>query len=130
MPAFHPPINKDDPGRQVRRLKAFARKPGWTDDEGVPEIGSGLNGITKEAVPGAPGPTGGPRDRRTRLGFEMIEAALYAAGKGMGVVAEGEVPEDRARDLLELLSSACRRLYGRRSARARARRALEAMGCR
>gem|GEM_PF-4572827 len=63
------------------------------------------------------------------MGFERIAAALYAAGKGIGVVEEGEVPEDRARDLLELLSSACGRRYGRRSARARARRALEAMGC-
>ncbi|WP_448590740.1 hypothetical protein [Thermoflexus hugenholtzii] len=64
------------------------------------------------------------------MGFERITAAWSAAGKGIGVVAEGEVPEDQARDLLELLPSACGRRDGRRSARARARRALEAMGCR
>ncbi|WP_448595229.1 hypothetical protein [Thermoflexus hugenholtzii] len=33
----------------MQRLKAFARKPGWTDDEGVPEIGSGLNGKRNRA---------------------------------------------------------------------------------
>ena len=33
------------------------------------------------------------------------------------------------RDVLEILTSACGRLYGRRSAKRRAQQALEAMGC-
>ena len=69
------------------------------------------------------------RDRLSRFGFEMLEAALYASGKRL-VVEEGEVTDDLVRDLLEILTSACGRLYGRRSARNRARRALEVMGCR
>jgi putative resolvase len=69
----------------------------------------------------------------------MVEAALHASGKQLVVVAvhlgeggpraEGEVKEDLVRDLLEILTSACGRLYGRRSARNRAKRALEVMGC-
>ncbi len=69
------------------------------------------------------------RDRLARFGFEMVEAALAAAGKRVVVVEEGEVTDDLVRDLLEILTSACGRLYGRRSARNRAKRALEAMGC-
>jgi hypothetical protein len=69
------------------------------------------------------------RDRLARFGFEMVEAALYASGKRIVVVEEGEVKDDLVRDLLEILTSACGRLYGRRSARNRAKRALEVMGC-
>jgi putative resolvase len=65
------------------------------------------------------------RDRLGRCGFEMLEAALAAAGKGVVVVEEGEVTDDLVREFLEVLTSACGRLYGRRSAG----RALEAMGC-
>ncbi len=64
------------------------------------------------------------RDRLARF-----EAALAAAGKRVVVVEEGEVTDDLARDLLEVLTSACGRLYGRRSARRRARKALEVLGC-
>jgi putative resolvase len=39
------------------------------------------------------------------------------------------VKDDLVRDLLEILTSACGRLYGRRSAKNRAKRALEVMGC-
>jgi predicted site-specific integrase-resolvase len=42
------------------------------------------------------------------------------------VVSGRKVP---VQDVLEILTSACGRLDGRRSARNRARRALEAMGC-
>jgi len=65
------------------------------------------------------------RDRLARFGFEMLEAALAAAGKGVVVVEEGAVTDDLVRELLELLTAACGQLYGRRWAG----RALEAMGC-
>jgi len=44
----------------------------------------------------------------------------------LAVVSDRKVP---AQDVLEILTSACERLDGRRSARHRARQALEAMGC-
>ena len=69
------------------------------------------------------------RDRLARFGFEMVEAALAAAGERIIVVEEGEVTDDLVRDLLAILTAACGRLYGRRSAQNRAKRALEAMGC-
>ena len=38
-----------------------------------------------------------------QFGFEMVEAALMAAGKRVVVVEEGEVRDDLVRDLLEIL---------------------------
>ncbi len=126
---------KEDLERQVQRLQAFAQAQGWTDVEVVAEIGSGLNGQRKKLLRVLRDPTVSRivvehRDRLARVGFEMVEAALAAAGTRVVVVEEGEVTADLARDLLEILTSACGRLYGRRSARNRAKRALEALGCR
>ncbi len=125
---------KDDLQHQVQRLEAFALERGWTDFEVVAEIGSGLNGKRKKLLRVLRDPKVSRivvehRGRLARFGFEMVEAALAAAGKRVVVVEEGEVTDDLVRDLLEILTSACGRLYGRRSARNRARRALEAVGC-
>ena len=125
---------KEDLERQVERLKAFAEAQGWQDYEVVTEVGSGLNGKRRKLLRVLKDPQVGRivvehRDRLTRFGFEMLEAALYASGKRLVVVEEGEVMDDLVQDLLEILTSACGRLYGRRSARNRARRALEVMGC-
>jgi len=121
---------KGDLQRQGQRLEAFAQERGWADREVVTEMGSGLNGKR------LPRPLRDPmvrrivvkhRDRLTR--FEMLEAALLAAGKRVVVVEEGEVTDDRVQDILAVLTAACGRLYGRRSARKRAQRALAALGC-
>jgi putative resolvase len=42
------------------------------------------------------------------------------------VLDDGEVEDDLVRDMVEVLTSFCARLYGRRSARNRAQKALEA----
>ncbi len=125
---------KDDLRRQVQRLQAFALEQGWAGFDVVSEIGSGLNGKRKRLLRVLRDPKVSRivverRDRLARFGFEMIEAALASAGKHVVVVEEGEVTDDLVRDLLEVHTSACGRLYGRRSARNRAKRALEAMGC-
>ncbi len=125
---------KDDLQRQVQRLREFALEQGWTDFEVVAEIGSGLNGKRKKLLRVLRDPKVSRivvehRDRLVRFGFEMMGAVLASAGKHVVVVEEGEVRDDLVRDLLETLTSAWGRLYGRRSARNRAKRALEAMGC-
>ncbi len=105
---------KSDRMPQVRRLERFARSRGWKDDEIVAEIGSGLNGKRKKLLRVLRDPRIRPiivehRDRLARFGFEMIEAAWEAAGKRVVVVEEGEVTDDLARDLIEILTSACGR---------------------
>ncbi len=64
------------------------------------------------------------RDRLGRMNTELVEAALAAAGRRLVVLDEGEVTDDLARDMVEVLTSFCARLYGRRSARNRAEKAL------
>ncbi|MBE3550634.1 MAG: Mobile element protein [Brockia lithotrophica] len=62
------------------------------------------------------------RDRLTRFGFEYIEASLRAQGRRILVVEEREVDDDLVRDVTEVLTSLAARLYGKRSARRRAKR--------
>ena len=48
------------------------------------------------------------------------------SGVEIGVVEDGEVEDDLVRDMTEVLTSFCARLYGRRSAARRAEKALQA----
>lgn len=58
--------------------------------------------------------------------IEHLEAALAAQGRRVVVVEEAEVADDLVRDMVEVLTSFCARLYGRRSAKRRAEAALVA----
>jgi putative resolvase len=60
------------------------------------------------------------------MNVELIEAALSATGRRLVVLDDGEAEDDLVRDMVEVLTSFCARLYGRRSAKNRVRRALEA----
>jgi putative resolvase len=51
---------------------------------------------------------------------------LSATGRRLLVLDDGEVEDDLVRDMVEVLTSFCARVYGRGSAKNRARRALEA----
>ena len=66
------------------------------------------------------------RDRLMRFGAEYVEAALRARGARLIVVNDVELQDDLVQDMIEVMSSFCARLYGRRSARNRARRAIRA----
>jgi putative resolvase len=57
---------------------------------------------------------------------EHLEAALAAHGRKVMVADPGETTDDLVRDMIEVLTSMCARLYGRRGARNRAMRALTA----
>ena len=72
------------------------------------------------------------RDRFARFGAEYVEAALSAQGRRLLVVDPAEVDDDLVRDVTEILTSLCARLYGRRAAKDRAARltaAVTGMGC-
>jgi putative resolvase len=66
------------------------------------------------------------RDRLARFGSEYIEAALAAWGRRLIVMEPEEVKEDLMQEMIEVLTSFCARLYGQRSARRRAERAVKA----
>jgi len=62
-----------------------------------------------------------------RFGFEYIESALMAQGRRLLVLESGEFKDDLVRNMIEVLTSCCAWLYGRRSARNKAQKAMEAI---
>jgi putative resolvase len=66
------------------------------------------------------------RDRLAGFGVEHLDAALAAHGRRIVVADSGETSEDLVCDMIEVLTSMCARLYGRRGARNRAMRAVTA----
>ena len=119
--------------RQAGRLAEWATQHDCRPDEVVKEIGSGLNGNRRQLRRTIGDPSVGTiivehRERLCRFGFEYIEAALSARGCRILVVDDGEVEDDLVRDAAEVMTSLCARLYGKRSARRRAERAVAAAG--
>jgi putative resolvase len=66
------------------------------------------------------------RDRLARFGAEHLAGVLAAQGRRIVVVEDGETSNDLVRDMIEVLTSMCARLYGRRGARNRGLRAVTA----
>jgi len=66
------------------------------------------------------------RDRFCRFGSEYVQAALAGQGRELVVVDSAEVDDDLVGDRTEILTAMCARLYGKRAAQNRARRALAA----
>ncbi len=122
---------KEDLDRQVGWVVEWATQQGYRPDEVVKEIGSGLNGDRPRLRRLVADHTVGTivverRERLSRFGFEYVEAALAGRGARILVMDEGELEDDLVRDVTEVMTSLCARLYGRRSARRRAERALAA----
>ena len=122
---------KPDLDRQVARVTAWATGEGMTVSRVVTEVGSALDGRCKKFLALLRDPSVATivvehRDRFARFGAEYVEAALTAQGRRLLVVDPGEVDDDLVRDVTEILTSLCARLYGRRAAVNRARRAVNA----
>jgi putative resolvase len=118
-----------DLDRQVARVTQWATRAGLAVDEVVCEVGSGLNGKRPRlrrllAEPQVTTIVVEHRDRLARFGVEQLQAALSAQGRKLVVVDPGETDDDLVRDMIDVLTSFCARLYGRRGARNRAMRAL------
>lgn len=121
---------KNDLDRQVSRLVMYANSQKLVVAKTIVEIGSALNGhrsklkkllfdssvkiIIVEH-----------EDRLMRFGFEYIVSALAAQKRKIIVVDQGEVKDDLVQDMIEVLTSFCARLYGKRSAKNRAKKAVE-----
>ena len=122
---------KSDLDRQVARLSEFAAENGLRVVEVVKEVGSGLNGHRRAMLKILRNPAINiivveHRDRLMRFGIEYVEAALTAQGRKLMVIDPEEMKDDIVRDLHEVIVSLCARLYGKRSAKNRAKRAIEA----
>ena len=122
---------KDDCQRQADRLRTLAAGRGWSNVEVVSEIGSGLNGRRKRLIDLLADPTVRRlvvehRDRLARFGVEYIEAALKAHGREVVFAEAGDQKLDLVQDFIDVVTSMCARIYGRRAAKNRAERALKA----
>jgi predicted site-specific integrase-resolvase len=115
--------------RQVARVTAWAASRELPVGKVVTEVGSALNGHRRrflallrdkqvETI------VTEHRDRFARFGAESTEAALSAQGRRLLVVDPSEVDDDLVRDVTEILTSLCARLYGRHAAATRAARAI------
>lgn len=123
---------KEDLARQVSRLKDYASANGWPVASVVEEVGSGLNGRRKKLLKLLSDPVVGTilvehRDRLARLGVEYIEAALVSQGRSIIVSDETEEMADIWADFIDVVTSMCARIYGTRTARNRARKAVAAV---
>jgi predicted site-specific integrase-resolvase len=121
---------RDDLDRQVARVCSWAVANGFSIDRVVTEVGSGLNRKRRKFL----GLVSDPkvttilvehRDRFARFGSEYVAASLEASGRRLVVIDDAEV-DDLVRDMTEVLTSFCARLYGRRAAAHRAAKALAA----
>ncbi len=123
---------KSDLDRQIARVIAIVTQQGFTVSKTVTEIGSGLNGhrpklmrllgnssIKIIAVE--------HKDRLMRFGYEYVESALHSQGRRLIVIDNKELKDDLVEDMIAVLTSFCARLYGRRSAKNKAKKALEAL---
>lgn len=122
---------KGDLDRQVARLTRWAAEAGGQVVRVEAEVGSGMNGSRTKvrrmlADPKVTAVVVEDRDRLGRMNTELVESTLAAHGRRLVVLDDGEVDDDLVRDMVEVLTWFCARLYGRRSAR---NRALKAVGC-
>jgi putative resolvase len=120
-----------DLDRQVSRLTRWATTASARVVGVEAEVASGVTGRRPKlrrllADPAVQTVVVTHRDRLARLNAELVEAALWAHGRRLVVLEDGEVADDLVGDMVEVLTSFCARLYGRRSAR---NRALKAVRC-
>jgi putative resolvase len=101
---------KADLERQLGRLAEFASRERLMVVRSVSEFG----------------PVVEHRDRLARFGSEYIEAALAACGRKLVVVDQTEMKDDLVQDMVDVFTSFCACLYGRRAAKNRAAKALAA----
>ncbi|MFG2985189.1 IS607 family transposase [Streptomyces sp. NPDC048258] len=125
------PGQEPDLERQTARLSAWAEKAGHRVVRIESEVASGMNGSRAKArrLLADPDVTTVVVEHKDRLGLvnvELIEAALFATGRRLVVLDDGGAEDDLAADMVEVLTAFCARVYGHRSAKNRARRALEA----
>ncbi|WP_329093301.1 IS607 family transposase [Streptosporangium sp. NBC_01469] len=124
---------KADLERQAGRVVVAATGKGLSVAEVVSEVGSALNGKRPKLArllrdPSVTTIVVEHRDRLTRYGLEHLSAAMEATGRRIVVIDDTELDDDLVRDMTEILTSFCARLYGRRSASRRAKAAISAAG--
>ncbi len=118
-------------GSAGRAVTAWATAQQMPVDKVVTEVGSAFNEHRRKFLsllrdPSVHRIVVEHRDRFCRLGSKYVQAAFAAQGRELVVVDSAEVDDDLVRDMTEILTSMCARLYGKRAAENRTKRALAA----
>lgn len=100
--------------------------------EVVTEVGSGMNDKRRKLNQLLADPTVTTiivehHNRLACMNVGLVESTLEASGRRLIVVDDTERDDDLLQDMTEVLTSFCARLYGKRAAKRRAEKALEAM---
>lgn len=123
---------KADLERQLARLRKHSRTIGLPVVREIKEIGSGLNGHRKQLAAlladiDVTTIVVEHRDRLMRFGADYVAAAMAASGRRLIVIDDGEMKDDLVQDMIDVMTSFCARLDGRRSASRRALAGVSAM---
>lgn len=120
---------KADLGRQLDRLRDYCASNGLIVSKEVAEIGSGLNGNRPKLITllrSSFNLVVENPDRLFRFGVPYIEALLEQSNRKLIIVNATESKMDLVQDFIDVVTSMCARIYGKRSASNRAKRAVEA----
>jgi len=123
---------KADLDRQIARVVDAVTNRGCSVSKIVTEIGSGLNGHRPKLMRLLNNSSNKiiaveHKDRLMRFGYEYVEAALQSQGRSIMVIDKSGIKDDLVEDMIAILTSFCARLYGLRSAKNKAKKALEAL---
>lgn len=121
---------KYDLDRQLERLRYYCYSNNIQISNEYKEIGSGLNqnrkklneilkdnSITTIIVE--------HKERLTRFGFELLQSSLQAQQRKIIVIEDKDVNDDVVQDMIDILTSFCARIYGKRSAKNKVKLAME-----
>lgn len=118
---------KDDLVRQLQRMRDFCAINGYIIGSESTEIASGMNQHRKKLSrllrdPQVKMIVVEHQDRLTRFGFELIQQSLLASGRDIMVINETTEDMDLVQDFIDVVTSMCARIYGKRSANNRIRK--------
>lgn len=121
---------KEDLERQIGRILQYAVEQGIEVDSIEKEISSGLNENRPKLNRILQDPTikhiiVEHKDRIGRHNITPIISALKATGRKVTIINKGEVKDDLVADVLSLLTSYAAKIYGKKSAKNRAKKAVE-----
>jgi len=122
---------KADLARQLDRVRSFCAVKGWTVFKEVTEVASGLNDHRKGLLSILSDATVTRvvvehRDRLARFGVASLASSLAAAGRQVVAINETEQKDDLVQDFVDVVTSMCARIYGKRSAKNKAKKMLDA----
>lgn len=124
---------KDDLKRQENRLIEYCKTRSYDVVRNYSEISSGLNDtrkqlhrmlddireqkITKIVIEN--------KDRLTRFGFEYLNKYVTSYNATIEITNRKEIEEDIIKDLVDIVTCFCAKIYGKRSNRTRTKKAVD-----